>query len=280
MFNKIFAAFLCLLGISAAFSQSNSLLWSVSGNGLKDTSYLYGTIHMMCDDDFVIKDKVKNAFNKSEQLFLEIDMGDDKEMEAMMASANGEKPLTEILSPEQQKMLDEKLKTDLGLSLEAVNGYSLSTIYSLFTMNSMSCKQIKSYEQEFMSMAQKKEVQVHGLEKVAFQLECYKNSTTIEKTFTEIFDVDNTNVMDSLVSLYKAEDFKAMEVFFSESDYMDANSREWLLVKRNNNWVKKMPKIMKKKPTFFAVGAAHLLGEIGLVSQLQKLGYTVTPIFQ
>ncbi|NOQ75892.1 MAG: TraB/GumN family protein [Crocinitomix sp.] len=281
MFNKIFAALLCILGITSAFAQdNNSMLWSVSGNGLKDTSYLYGTIHMLCESDFVVKAKVKQAFNKSEQLFLEIDMDDEKEMQAMMASVNGEKPLTEILTPEQQKRLDEKLQTDLGMNLQAVNSYSLNTITALFAMNSLSCEQIKSYEQEFITMAQKNEIEVKGLEKVAFQLECLNQSASTEKTFTDIFAEENAGVLDSLVSLYTAEDFEGMQSFFSQSDYMDANSREWLLVKRNNNWIKKMPKIMKKKPTFFAVGAAHLLDEIGLVAQLQKLGYTVSPIFQ
>ena len=280
MFNKIFAAFLCILGVSAAFSQNNSLLWSVSGNGLKDTSYLFGTMHIICESDFEVKDKVTLAFNKSEQLFLEIDMDDKEEMQAMMNSASGEKSLTELLTPAQQKLLDEKLQSDLGLNLEAVKGYSLNTIQSLFTIKSLSCEEMKSYEQEFITMASAAEKEVFGLEKVAFQMECLKNATSFEKTFDDIFDTDNISSMDSIMQLYKAEDFTGLVAIFTETNYMDANAKEWLLVKRNNNWIKKMPKIMKKKGTFFAVGAAHLIGEVGLVAQLQTLGYTVTPIFQ
>ncbi|MDG1915432.1 MAG: TraB/GumN family protein [Crocinitomix sp.] len=279
MFNKLFATFLCLLGISSVIAQNNSLLWSVSGNGLKDTSYIYGTIHMMCEADFEMKTKVKQAFNKSDQLFLEIDMDDQKELKIMMASVNGEKPLTDILTPEQQKKLDEKLQADLGMNLQSVNGYSLNTIASLFTINSLSCEQIKSYEQEFMTMAENNEMELLGLEKVAFEFECLNKSSSFEKTFSDIFETDTDALMDSIMSLYKAEDFDGLEAFFRQSDYMDANSREWLLEKRNNNWVKRMPKIMKKKPTFFAVGAAHMLGDIGLIAQLKALGYTVSPIF-
>lgn len=280
MFNKLFATFLCLLGISSVIAQKNSLLWSVSGNGLKDTSYVYGTIHMMCESDFEMKDKVKGAFNKTEQLFLEIDMDDEKELEAMMASVNGEKPLTQILTEEQQKRLDEKLQVDLGMNLQAVDKYSLNTIYSLFTIKSLSCEQIKSYEQEFLLLAQENELEVLGLEKVAFQLECFNNSSSVEKTLSDILEGDNQAIMDSLISLYKREDLDGMEAFFGQSDYMNANERKWLLENRNNNWIKRMPKIMKKKPTFFAVGAGHLLGDIGLITQLKELGYTVSPIFQ
>lgn len=35
---------------------------------------------------------------------------------------------------------------------------------------------------------------------------------------------------------------------------------------------------MQKESTFFAVGAAHLGGEIGIIHLLRKAGYTVKPI--
>ncbi len=280
MLKKLFAALLCFLGITSSFSQENSLLWSVSGNGLKQTSYLYGTVHLICEDDFEIKEKVNTAFDQCDQLFLEIDMDDSKEMGAMIASATGEQPLTEILSIEQQQKLNEKLQADLGLTIEAVNNYSLTTISSLFMMNGMDCKMVKSYEQEFIAMAQAKGIEIEGLEKVAFQLECLNNSMSNNKIFETIFDEDLDGFLDSLISLYNAEDLTAMETMFLGGEYMSENEREWLLETRNDNWVKRMPKIMKKNPTFFAVGTAHLLGEDGLIELLRAQGYTVTPIFQ
>jgi len=81
-----------------------------------------------------------------------------------------------------------------------------------------------------------------------------------------------------LIENYKNEDMIALSEMFSDTSYMDDNMREWLLVKRNNNWVEKMPKIMKEKSTFFAVGAAHLLGDIGILDLLRAEGYIVTPI--
>ena len=38
-----------------------SLLWEVSGKGITRPSYLYGTIHMICADDFFLADKTKKA---------------------------------------------------------------------------------------------------------------------------------------------------------------------------------------------------------------------------
>jgi uncharacterized protein len=39
-----------------------------------------------------------------------------------------------------------------------------------------------------------------------------------------------------------------------------------------------MTKICPKKSTFFAVGAAHLAGEKGIINLLRRKGYTVTAI--
>ncbi|MNX99368.1 TraB family protein [compost metagenome] len=51
-----------------------------------------------------------------------------------------------------------------------------------------------------------------------------------------------------------------------------------MLDNRNNNWVKNMPELMKKESVFFAVGAAHLGGEEGVINLLKKAGYSVKPI--
>ncbi|KKX50158.1 TraB/GumN family protein [Sphingobacterium sp. IITKGP-BTPF85] len=41
-------------------AQDNTVLWKISGNGLKKDSYLLGTMHIMCEDDYILKDKIKN----------------------------------------------------------------------------------------------------------------------------------------------------------------------------------------------------------------------------
>lgn len=49
-----------------------------------------------------------------------------------------------------------------------------------------------------------------------------------------------------------------------------------MLVRRNNNWVKRIDTMLKGSGTqFIAVGAAHMLGADGLPAQLGKLGYKV-----
>jgi uncharacterized protein YbaP (TraB family) len=57
---------------------------------------------------------------------------------------------------------------------------------------------------------------------------------------------------------------------FGNSDY--------LIKDRNNKWMKVLPGLMKESSQFVAVGALHLAGPDGLITQLQNSGYKVTPV--
>lgn len=53
---------------------AKSILWEISGNGLSQPSYLFGTIHMICATDYMWHDYMQEAFDKSDEVILEIDM--------------------------------------------------------------------------------------------------------------------------------------------------------------------------------------------------------------
>jgi uncharacterized protein YbaP (TraB family) len=65
-----------------------------------------------------------------------------------------------------------------------------------------------------------------------------------------------------------------------EIDYqLDESCRNTLiLTNRNDKWVKIIEKLLKTNNCFIAVGLSHLMYKCGLINQLQKLGYVVTPI--
>ena len=51
-----------------------------------------------------------------------------------------------------------------------------------------------------------------------------------------------------------------------------------MIYSRNADWLTKMPALMTNKPTLFAVGAAHLPGDKGVVNLLRNAGYTVDAV--
>lgn len=257
-------------------ANENSLLWEISGNGLARPSYVYGTLHMMCESDFVIKEKVKKAFDKSTKLALELDFDDPSELKAMQEMSVSKVALSTLLTPDDYKKLDVLLKERVGVGASQFETSSLSSLMSLIMIKSLNCPP-KVYELEFFQMAQKRKMEVVGLEKFATQMATLDAAYPPHEMVEQLGNYDKKH-FDLLTQTYKSEDVKAIYEMVNDPKFMDEKSRPVMLDNRNSNWVKDMPAMMKKESVFFAVGAAHLAGEKGVIQLLQKAGYTVKPI--
>ena len=84
--------------------------------------------------------------------------------------------------------------------------------------------------------------------------------------------------INQLMDAYNSKNITQLEEALFESSPEYEKYNDLLLYNRNANWVPIITNQVKAQPTFIAVGAAHLLGEKGLVSLLQKEGYTLTPL--
>ena len=80
-----------------------------------------------------------------------------------------------------------------------------------------------------------------------------------------------------MIKVYLKGDLEAIhEVIYSNS-LMDKYHAE-ILDNRNQNWIPQLEKSFTSNPTFVAIGAGHLLGEMGLLSLLRRQGYNVEVI--
>ena len=266
------------LSINAQTQKSeNSVLWEISGNGLAKPSYLFGTIHMICGKDFVMKPEATNAFSKTSKLALEINMSDVEELKIVQQAAVGKEPLSKTLSPKQIAQLEEVLKNNGGLTLAQVDSYTLETIMSLLFMKSFGCSDLKFYEMEFLAKAKESNKSVVGLEKAVEQLDILSKSFTDDELIAYLQKID-TNLADTMVKYYTNGDINGLYTTTTDKEQMSENTKAALLDNRNLNWLKIMPEMMQKESVFFAVGAAHLAGELGVINLLKKAGYAVKPV--
>ncbi|WP_136667633.1 TraB/GumN family protein [Flavobacterium sp. H122] len=276
------AATVSIFGFSAnaqmqSVENEKSLLWEVSGNGLEKPSYLYGTVHMICEKDYILKPKVTEAFAKTTKLALEINMSDPNEMSNMQKAAMGTELLSKKLSPAQLAELETILQKQAGISVKQVDNYSMLTIMSLLSIKSFGCQNLKFYEMELVSKAKETNKPVMGLETVNDQMNYLGKSFPDNQMLKYLKTISETETQ-KLVQNYIKEDAMAIYKEVVNPESMDANGKKWLLDIRNANWVKQMPELMKKESVFFAVGVAHLGGELGVIQLLKKAGYTVKPI--
>ncbi|AXB55755.1 TraB/GumN family protein [Flavobacterium fluviale] len=255
----------------------NSLLWEVSGKGLKKPSYLYGTIHMICSKDYFLSEKTKKAFDVSDKLYLEINFTDPNEMSQMQQLAMGKEPLSKKLSPEQLAKLDSILKKSTGMGVQQVDSFSLLTVLSLISMKSFGCADLKFYEMEFSEEAKKRNVSIYGLETVKSQFEILENAYSNDEIL-KLLEESTSEESEQLVTAYKNENIDSMYALTTDEKFTSEKTKKQILDNRNVNWVKAMPELMKQNSVFFAVGAGHLGGELGVINLLRKEGYTVKPI--
>lgn len=279
---SIIAVFVWTLSSNFSLAQSkleNSTLWEIERADLKQPSYLLGTLHIMCASDFSIPKKVTETLKNVDALVLEVNTADPQETKLMQEAMGKSKKISEELSPKQYADLDELVTKVLGAPLKTFDAYGLSILQFLMIGKILPCTDLKYYDMELIASAQKDKKAIFSLEKAADQI------ATMNKAYPTEFAFDQLMLFDSYkkdfnasIAAYKKEDLTTSVNVITKDIYMDANATKYMQVDRNKNWVEKMPEMMKQRSNLFAVGAAHLTSDFGLIYLLRQKGYTVTPV--
>jgi len=263
--------------------ETKSLLWKVEGNGIQ-TSYVFGTFHLIPQEDFILKDKVKKAMDETGVTVLELDMDDSNlttEMQSLVVLKDG-KQLQSFMDEAEYEQLDTYLKEKVGVGMQVFNSMKPLAINSMITTTFMGA-QTASYETELIKYTTAQQKEVLGLETAAFQIgvfDAFPYDEQIDQIVEFINEPDKTrDLFAEMITTYKEEDVSGLYDFMEEYLAEDPELQKALLDNRNKDWVKKIPEFSKKQKVFYAVGAGHLGGENGLINLLLKEGYTVTPVF-
>lgn len=281
--------------------KTNALLWQIDGKELKKPSFLYGTIHMIAEDDFYWPKGTKEAFAKADRVTFEINMEEMTNIGSQMAllskamMADG-LTLKDLLSEKDYNTVQAHFqKIGMPLFLFERMKPMFLTVLASEDMAKMQAGQsdnsIVSYEFQFVDLAKSadKEMEFGGLETAEYQMSMFDSipykvqaEMLVDGIKAEQMSDDSENAaeaeFDIMVDMYKRQDITAMQAMISGEDSGYADYEELLLVNRNKNWIPVMGTQMKDKPTFFAVGAGHLGGPNGVIQLLENEGYTLTPL--
>lgn len=264
--------------------DNNSLLWKISGNGLKAPSYLFGTIHVICPADYVWTDKMKEAFNKTQSLCMELNMADPK---VLLTIANGisdtsGRTLRDYFTPVQYNSVEKFFKDSLHIDLAQLQMVKPVAVETMLYMKEAGCDAPTSYEESLMEKAMKDPNKtLDGIEDPQEQLDLLNKIDSKEIVVSIMSLIEHrSNDMKTyhqLVNAYKKQDVqKVYDLINNTRDLEDDLSA--FLDERNEKWIPRIEEKMQKKSVFFAVGTGHLLGDNGLIPLLKKAGYTVEPV--
>ncbi len=274
-------AFGMFLAKATKAQDVNALLWKIEGNGLEAPSYLYGTIHAICQEDYFMKESVKEALDNTGQIVLELDMDDPQFMAKMQKNIlnAGMKNISPEFNEEDKALVNEFLKANFGADLTQLGIVKPFGLVAMVVQKTIQCSEMASYEQEFIKVAAEKEVELIGLETVEFQTSLFDNEpmeVQIKMLVDGIKDFEEgQEEFKKMVDYYKAEDLEGMQMLVADSPQF-AGFEDILLTNRNKDWIPKIGDIVKDQSSFIAVGALHLPGENGVISLLKKAGYSIT----
>lgn len=266
--------------VNFGFCQEKGLFYEITGNGLESPSYLFGTIHIICEDDFYLGQNVHDKVIEAQKLVLEIDLDDPNMMQVVFANINnpsGEK-ITDYLDEDQfqatQQFLLENAAVDIGMMKSMRPFMLLSMLYPKM----LECE-TKAYELELMKIAKENEMPVLGLESIEDQLSVFE-SIPLDEQYKNLYDYvsdfeKGRKEFKKLIETYSSKDIERMVEMVGESPEYK-NYQDIMLDNRNSKWIAPMKAMMEEGKMFFAVGAGHLGGEKGLLSLLKKEGYNIS----
>lgn len=274
--------------LKATSHEKSSLLWKISGNGLEKPSYLFGTIHMLCEEDAILGDSLKKAIRQCDNVYLEVQMDNLLEMIGMLGQLNmrDDTTLADLLSKEDYEKV-KKYFEEKGSMLPFSMLETLKPILaaSMLEETSLPCGTPVAMEQLIMEEAKSNDKKIKGLETMAYQASVldsipYKLQAMQLVNYIDSANkgVDENKEFNELLEAYKNQDLNKLEELMMKSEIGISSYTDALLYNRNRNWIKKLKNLLPGKSLVIAVGAGHLPGDQGVIQLLRKEGYTVTPI--
>ncbi len=279
---RIYLGFLFLMisqGIVA--QEENSLLWEISGNGLKESSYLYGTMHVSQKIAFRLDDVFYEALDKSEMVALESDP--DTWLEdygPIRGNSIGygtgfvskgfyiypfsiKNPNKEIVS--SYLSLDDRLVNNiLYRTNESSQNFEEETYLDMFIYQAGKkySKPIRALEDLEESTALVGRANMNAMKpKPDEWLQKKMQTQDVMSLLQDAYRERNINLIDSLDQAMYTE-------------YYLQN----MLYARNKNMAKRLDSLIHTAKVFAAIGAAHLPGKKGVIQLLHDIGYQVKPL--
>lgn len=267
-------------------SDDAHFLWSVDTP--TNTVYLLGSIHILSEDDYPLPGVIQAAFEDAEKVVFEVDLDALDEQETLMlvtekaAPDSEDERLQAALTPEIQ-VLAEAAAAEVNLPLSAF----YETEPWFFSVNLVVLKLMQlgfsgeyGIDRYLFQQAVETEKEIIGLETLAEQLDIFDTlsvetqQTFVEQTISELDTLETS--FNEMRTAWHEGDVEAMEALATLDPEIYPELHDKLLTERNLSWVEDIkPMLADSDDYLIVVGAAHMLGETGLVQQLEGLGYTV-----
>lgn len=278
------ALFTIAFTYTKAQTPKSSLLWEISGNGLKQPSWIFGTFHIICKDDFYVSDMLKNKIKTAKAFYGELKL-DDPTMAttAMQKMMMPDRSLEAMIGERYYSAVSDSFSSIMGPggSLKMYDHFKPFLPLTMLLTRTVTCNDPLQPETEFVKIAKEYNLPVKGLETVSDQLDVIDKQpldSQVVEFRKSVLNFDSVKIMmKQMLRIYKLNNIDSVYGFVKASN-MDSQYEIDMILDRNKKWILLIEKASADESVFYAVGAGHLGGAEGVINLLRKRGYRLTPV--
>lgn len=273
------------------------LFWEVTNKNGEGKLYLLGSMHATNETAYPLRSAIMDAYKKCESLAVEADIvAYETDMDAQIKSMeqmvyNDGTKIYDHIPVETYDKLKEIL-TENGLYIASFDNYKpimWASMVDSIILGKSGLSTDFGIDQFFLKLAKEEGKQIREIESVEFQLEMFNSFSDELQTLMfspYIEDMEKqVDIINELFELWKGTDIKAFEKYLNEENEATTAKEQTLLdeynkamlIDRNIGMADKAEEYLQDgKNCFYVVGAAHMIGDDGIVKLLEQRGYTVT----
>src|SRR6218665_439753 len=296
---KRFAVLLLLCIPAVLFAQSKmktrnypSLLWEISGNGMRKPSYLFGTMHVSSKLAFHLADSFYIGIRNADVVALETnpeswqedmskyDLGDRNEYGRYRMNYSGDQGPDDYLHMSTLRFYkyDSKIERALYSNPSTIN----NLLYRSYGNASSDFEEDTYLDMYIYQCGKKWGKKVAGVEKYGESMklmeEAYRDAARDKNKKDRSYDREEGYSSGKLQEAYRTGNLDWLDSINRYNSFSEAFDEKFLY-RRNEIQAGSIDSILRSgKSLFVGVGAAHLPGSRGVIEILRKAGYRLRPV--
>lgn len=289
---KNISALFCIIFLSLPVNlnaqeplNAHPAVWLIEQENSK--TYFLGSIHLLPKDIRWYGGKIETIFEQTDEVAFEVHMTPEKEAIAQQIMiANGRLPdgdkLSNHLEPEEYETVLEQARI-IGIPTNSIANFKpwfASIALSITATIKQGWDPESGVDKFIEKLANQKNIPIVELETVEEQMATlYDHPFEIQvdmlvDTLDQLEDIEKVTM--NMANSWASGDEERMKEAFVNPLQQQREIYRKLITQRNINWIPTIESLIAKDQTTLVVaGAAHFIGDGGLVGMLENKGYEI-----
>ncbi|HNP18848.1 MAG TPA: TraB/GumN family protein [Fulvivirga sp.] len=287
MLKRLILLPLLIITVYSSGQTDNSILYEISGNGLAKPSYLMGVINFLPASRFKVPNEIDNAMQNCEVFVTKSSLDNrtqKKFNEAIRIPNNGW--INDYLTDDELNQLRLLLLLDMDVKESAYYDFysRLQPIILVTATAALNLRDDIVYpERSLYETAKKHKLKLDDLGTVQEEIDAFSKFPIEDQVqalkFTVNHFYDHIADYKKMVDAYLIDqDLDAVRSGTLKATNESKPFRIAYYDARSLTWLPKIEKMIQDKPTFFALGAPFLMGDLSLIALLETKGYSVNRV--